>query len=79
MTDTQTFALWWGVLAVGMGVGFAVFAKQQADVQVRIQRFLKTPAPSSHRTIAIFSRVFGVGFVVIGVVVFIAALTGALT
>ncbi|MBO0609120.1 MULTISPECIES: hypothetical protein [Myceligenerans] len=79
MTGPQVFALCWGVLAVAMGVGFAVFAKQHADVQVRIQRFLKTPGPSSHRTIAIFSRVFGVGFAVIGVVVFFAALTGALT
>ncbi|MBE1876626.1 hypothetical protein [Myceligenerans pegani] len=78
MTGPQVFALCWGVLAVAMGVGFAVFAKQHADVQVWIQWFLKIPAPSSHRTIAIFSRVFGVAFAVIGVVVFFAALTGAL-
>ncbi|MFD6443831.1 hypothetical protein ACFWEJ_01930 [Promicromonospora sp. NPDC060204] len=78
MTIPQVFALCWGVLAVAMGSGFAVFAKQHATLQVRIQRFLKTPAPSSHRTITIFTRVFGIGFVLIGVVVFIAALTGRL-
>lgn len=78
MTFPQVFALCWGVLAVAMGVGFAVFAKQHADVQVRIQRFLRMPAPLSHRTIAAFTRVFGVGFAVIGVVVFIEALTGSL-
>lgn len=78
VTAPQVFALFCAVLAVVMGSGFAVFAKQHATLQVRIQRFLRTPAPSSHRTIMIFTRVFGIGFAVIGVVLFVAALSGNL-
>lgn len=78
MTGPQLFALCWGVLAVAMGLGFAIFAEQHATLQVRLQRLLRTPAPSSHRFIFVFTRVFGIGFAVIGVVVFIAALTGKL-
>jgi hypothetical protein len=78
MSDPQVFALYWGVGVTMMGVGFAVFAKQHADLQVRIQRFLRTSAPSSHRFIATFTRVFGVCFAIIGVVAFIAALNGGL-
>jgi hypothetical protein len=76
--DPQAFALYWGAGAVVMGVGFAVFAKQHADLQVRIQRFLRVPAPSSHRFITIFMRVFGVGFAILGVVVFVVTVSGGL-
>jgi hypothetical protein len=78
MTDPQALPLYWGVGAVVMGVGFAVFAKQHADLQVRIQRFLRVPAASTHRFITIFTRVFGIGFAVIGVVVFIVTVSGGL-
>jgi hypothetical protein len=79
VTGPQVFALCSGLLAVVMGVGIAVFAKQYADVLVWIQRLLKWPAPLSHWALAIFSRLFGVGFTVIGVVMFFAALTDTLT
>lgn len=70
--------MYWGAGAVVMGVGFAVFAKQHADLQVRIQRFLRVPSPSSHRFITIFMRVFGVGFAILGVVVFVVTVSGGL-
>lgn len=79
MTGPQVFALCWGLFAVAMGLGFVKFAHQHADLQVRIQKFLRVRRPSSHNTIFVFTRVFGALFAVIGVIVGSLALAGRLT
>jgi hypothetical protein len=77
MTGPQLFALAWSIMAVIMGTGWFVLATKFADAAERGPKWLWIQ--HSRRTNIVSARVFGVVFVVIGLLVGILALTGTLT